>query len=301
MNIYIGFGANLGDREQTIREAIHALDGNIGKLAACSSFHETRPVGFTSKNLFINAVALYQGASIDPKDLLARVTALEKKLGRTQKSHHHRYKDRTIDIDILLADDIVFDTPTLQLPHPELTARRFVLAPLCEFAPDLRHPVTGQTMRQHLQALNKLAIHELQQPTIRTAQTVNALVHQLSPDSTQTITSSELQKMLVRRCTHIYIGYDETKMPCAMATLCLASSPTGIKAWGEDIVVDATCRGRGYGRTLVEFLKTESVRLGAKSLNLTSRPEREVANRLYTNAGMKRRNTNVYRWEKGNS
>lgn len=297
MKIYLGFGANLGNRELAIRTAVNALDGLVGRLEASSSLYETQPLGFKSRHLFLNAVAVYDGADLSPEEILAHTESVERQLGRKLKSVGGVYKDRVIDIDLLFVDDIVLHETTLQLPHPEIANRRFVLEPLCELAPTLRHPVTRLTVSEHLEQLNHLTIRELVSPTQRTVNFINALLRQLSPKEMPTVDFRYVKMMFSHRNTHIYIGYDETNAACAMASLCLAASPTGVKGWLEDVVVDETCRGRGYGRALIDFVKAESVRLGAKSLNLTSKPSRKAANKLYASAGMTRRRTNVYRWQ----
>ncbi len=294
MRLYVGLGANLGKREETIRKAIAALDGRIGVLAGCSSFYETRPSGFSSPHFFINAVAAYDTA-LDAQTLLRITQETECSLGRTEKTCRQVYHDRPIDIDLLLLGDTVLSENGLQLPHPAFAQRRFVMEPLCELAPDLRHPVTGERMRDLLSRLNVLHIEKLTVVGADETAAVNRLLSALS-SSAKPLTEDTLRQLVQDKLTSIYVGRDEEGVIQAMATLCLCLSPTGLKAWVEDVATAPECRGRGYGKALVGHLQKESVRLGASSLNLTSRPERIAANALYRKAGFVQRNTNVYRW-----
>ncbi len=290
--LYIGLGANIGDREDAIRQAIRTLNERIGALVGCSSLYETRPVGFTSENLFLNAVAAFN-TQLSPHELLRITQEVERELGRTTKSKDGIYADRPIDIDLLLMDNEVCNEPSLTLPHPHLAERRFVLEPLCELAPDLRHPTTGLSVKEMLAQLNTLNIESAEDADVPLLAALNRLLPQLSA-SAHPLTMEALSEMTASPYTYIYIGRDEEGEVQAMATLCLCTSPTGCKAWVEDVVVDSACRGRGYAKALIAHLQAESARLGAKSLNLTSRPERQAANKLYQHMGFKLRTTNVY-------
>jgi 2-amino-4-hydroxy-6-hydroxymethyldihydropteridine diphosphokinase len=295
MKLYIGLGANLGSREENIEKAIRLLDGKIGTFLKKSSLYETKPVGFSSSNLFLNAVAVFETQISDPVVLLDITQETERAMGR-RRSSYKAYRDRSIDIDILLLDGILVQTPDVTIPHPRIKERRFVLDPLLEVAPDLKDPDTGQSYRELYAHLNRLDIQELKIPSLRAAHVINHLLHQLSPKA-PTMDVNYLRRTLTPRTTHIYIGYDEAGYPAAMVTLCLAASPSGCKAWMEDLVVDEEYRHRGYAHALVAYIKEESRRLGASTLNFTSRPERKEANRLYQAAGFQPRNTHVYRWE----
>ncbi len=154
MYIYIALGANLGHREQAMRHAIKALDERLGTLVKCSSFYETRPVGFVSEHLFLNAAAIFD-TSLSAEEALDVTQAIEREMGRTRKSHDGIHYDRCIDIDLLFLGEEYLQTPRLTLPHPHLTERDFVLRPLAEIAPDLRHPLTGLTIRRHLELLEQ--------------------------------------------------------------------------------------------------------------------------------------------------
>jgi 2-amino-4-hydroxy-6-hydroxymethyldihydropteridine diphosphokinase len=142
---YIGLGANLpspaGSPRQTLAAALAAL-GGLGIVSARSSFYETAPVGYTAQPSFLNAVAQLE-TELAPEPLLAALLAIEQRFGRDRASSPCK-GPRTLDLDLLLFDDAILSTPTLTLPHPELAGRRFVLAPLAEIAPTLRHPILGK-------------------------------------------------------------------------------------------------------------------------------------------------------------
>lgn len=138
MRAYVGLGANLGDREATIRAAAARLAEEPGiSVVAVSSLRETDPVGPVDQPRFLNG-ALALETSLTPRELLERLLAIEQELGRTRDGT--RWGPRTLDLDLLLYDDRVIDEPDLVVPHPELAERAFVLEPLVELAPDLALP-----------------------------------------------------------------------------------------------------------------------------------------------------------------
>ena len=132
---YVGLGANLGDREATIRRALELLGA-----ARVSALIETEPWGYAEQPRFVNAVAELD-TDEQPRALLERLLAIERELGRTRKGP--RYGPRTIDLDLLLYGDEQLDEPGLVVPHPRLHERAFVLEPLAELAPDLVVPGRG--------------------------------------------------------------------------------------------------------------------------------------------------------------
>ena len=296
MNTYLALGANLGDRAATMRAALRLLSQRVGPSVRCSRFYETRPVGFASTNLFLNAVALFS-TNLSAEDLLAATQAIERELGRTTKSVGGHYADRPIDIDILLYDDLHLASPTLTLPHPRIGERRFVLDPLCEIGPDVVIDSNGTTAACQLQHLNRLRISALSPAAadIEEAQEALArLVPQLSP-TVAPPTAGTLLAMAENNDSLVLLGRDEEGTIAATATLCFCQMPTGRKAWIEDVVVDAACRRRGYARQIIACAINAARQRGAKSVNLTSKPEREAANSLYRAMGFVPRDTNVYR------
>ncbi|MDR0988807.1 MAG: 2-amino-4-hydroxy-6-hydroxymethyldihydropteridine diphosphokinase [Prevotellaceae bacterium] len=147
MNYYLGLGTNLGRKEENLRTAVDYIAARIGRVIALSAFYATAPWGFASANKFLNA-ALCVESSLAPEEVLRRTQTIEQAMGRSGKSSHGVYRDRLIDIDLLLCDGWVIDTPTLQLPHRLMHLRGFVLQPLCEIAPDVIHPLLDKSVRQ---------------------------------------------------------------------------------------------------------------------------------------------------------
>jgi len=138
---YVGLGANLGDREATLRRALELLGARPGvDVVAVSSFRETDPVGYLDQPPFVNAAAALE-TQLTPRELLNALLAVERELGRTRDGP--RFGPRTIDLDLRVYEDETLDEPGLVLPHPRLHERRFVLEPLAEIAPDLVVPGRG--------------------------------------------------------------------------------------------------------------------------------------------------------------
>ncbi|MBK5290519.1 MAG: 2-amino-4-hydroxy-6-hydroxymethyldihydropteridine diphosphokinase [Acidobacteriia bacterium] len=143
---YLSFGSNLGDRRKNLEAALEMLAGPRLRVLRVSSYYETEPVECTGQPYFLNAVAEVE-TSLFPMMLLALVERVEKKLGRRAKMTKGA---RTIDIDILLYGKFVVECAKLIIPHARMAERRFVLAPMVELAPDLRHPALKKTMRELL-------------------------------------------------------------------------------------------------------------------------------------------------------
>ena len=133
--VYLGLGSNLGDRNAHIEQAIALIHERVGEVVRRSSFIETEPWGFESENKFLNAVILCE-TELTPRQLLKTTQKIERELGRKKKSASshisHLYKDRPIDIDILLYDDLTIDERDLKIPHPLMEQRDFVMIPLRE-------------------------------------------------------------------------------------------------------------------------------------------------------------------------
>lgn len=138
---YAGLGANLGEREDTLRAAVAALGATEGvEVVAVSAFRETDPVGYLDQPRFLNgAVALE--TTLRPRELLEALLAVERSLGRTREGP--RFGPRTIDLDLLVYGDETLDEPGLTVPHPRLHERAFALEPLAELDPDLVVPGHG--------------------------------------------------------------------------------------------------------------------------------------------------------------
>ena len=128
---YLSLGSNLGDRKQLLHSAINEIAERVGRVEAISSCIETEPVGFDSVHLFLN-MAVRVTTELNPYELLKVLKQLERDLGRTRKSHDGVHYDRTIDIDILLYDNLEVNSEELQIPHPRMWERDFVMRPLKE-------------------------------------------------------------------------------------------------------------------------------------------------------------------------
>jgi 2-amino-4-hydroxy-6-hydroxymethyldihydropteridine diphosphokinase len=138
---YVGLGANLGPREQTLRRAVELLAGSDGvDMLAVSAFRETEPVGFVDQPMYLNgAVAL--DTTLSPRALLDLLLEIERFLGRVREE---RWGPRVVDLDLLAYGDEIIDEPGLRVPHPRLHERRFALEPLAELDPELEIPGRGR-------------------------------------------------------------------------------------------------------------------------------------------------------------
>lgn len=146
MKYYLGLGGNLGDPRENIDAAIQMLRRSGVRIVRKSSLYRTEPVGFARQPWFLNrAIAIR--TDLSPWKLLAEAKAIEIELGRHPGP---RNGPRPIDIDILLAEGTILRTASLEIPHPRLSERRFVLVPLVEIAPDLVHPVLKKSIRSIL-------------------------------------------------------------------------------------------------------------------------------------------------------
>lgn len=146
--VYLSLGSNVGDREAQLRTALACLQTE-GRIVSVSSFYETEPVEFTDQAWFLNCAVALETADT-PERLMSAILQIEQKMGRQRIQ---RKGPRTIDIDILFFGDTVLDTPALTVPHPALHQRRFVLQPLAEIAPTVRHPILKKAIQELLDAL----------------------------------------------------------------------------------------------------------------------------------------------------
>lgn len=155
MRALIALGSNLGDREANLRAALAhlAADGRV-RVVAVSRLVETDPVGGPPQGRYLNGAAIVE-TDLAPAALLAAMLDAERAAGRRRDPAGHavRWGPRTADLDLLLADDLVIDTPDLVVPHPRMAERRFVLAPAAEIAPDWVHSVLRRTMAALLEDL----------------------------------------------------------------------------------------------------------------------------------------------------
>jgi 2-amino-4-hydroxy-6-hydroxymethyldihydropteridine diphosphokinase len=154
--VYLGFGSNIGGREEYIRRAMERLDSVSLRLRRRSSFYETEPIGFEKQRWFLNCAAEFE-TNLFPRQLLHRIQRVELELGRRRSVLNG---PRTIDIDILLFGASAMKMPELEVPHPRFRERRFVLAPLVELNPELRDPVTHRTVSDLLQHLGAQAVRK---------------------------------------------------------------------------------------------------------------------------------------------
>jgi 2-amino-4-hydroxy-6-hydroxymethyldihydropteridine diphosphokinase len=146
--VYLSLGSNLGDRAANLNAAIARL-GGLGTVVTVSSFYETEPVELTAQPWFLNCAVALDTEKM-PKQLLAGILEIEQAMGRRRVQTKG---PRTVDIDILLFGSSIVDTQGLTIPHPALHERRFVLEPLAEIAPEVRHPVFKRTVRELRDAL----------------------------------------------------------------------------------------------------------------------------------------------------
>jgi 2-amino-4-hydroxy-6-hydroxymethyldihydropteridine diphosphokinase len=144
--VFILLGGNVGDKCKIFTKTREMINDRIGNLTKSSSIYVTEPWGFDSE-LFWNQ-SLVVETRLLPLEILDVAQSIEKAMGRIKTSKY--YEPRTMDIDLLFYDDLLFDTPQLTLPHPKIAERRFVLVPLNEIAPYKRHPVTGLTISELL-------------------------------------------------------------------------------------------------------------------------------------------------------
>jgi 2-amino-4-hydroxy-6-hydroxymethyldihydropteridine diphosphokinase len=146
--IYLSLGSNQGNRRRQLQAALEGLAQSGAAPVACSPVYATEPVGGPPQDDFLNLVVEVETA-LGPAELLAAARQVELSLGRRRDGE--RWGPRSLDIDLILYRDQVLDTPDLQIPHPRMHLRRFVLAPLADLAADCRDPASGRTVGRLLQ------------------------------------------------------------------------------------------------------------------------------------------------------
>lgn len=148
VTVYLGLGSNMGDRQANLCRALELLSSRV-RLEKLSPVYDTAPMGNNNQPRFLNMVCC-GSTSLAPSSLLSFVKTIEKKMERKPGPPN---SPRPIDIDILCYGDSIIESPALAIPHPHMAERSFVLAPLADIAPGLRHPVNGKTVRQLLETL----------------------------------------------------------------------------------------------------------------------------------------------------
>jgi len=140
----LSIGSNIGDKLAHLRRGLSLLElSGAARIVARSRFFRTRPVDFVDQDWFVNAAVVVQTA-LPPRALLAALKAIERQVGRGQKSV--RFGPRVLDMDIVLYDDLAMESDDLILPHPRMHKRRFVLMPICDIDPNMVHPLLHKSM-----------------------------------------------------------------------------------------------------------------------------------------------------------
>lgn len=155
--VYIALGSNLGDRAENLRDARERIEASGVRIQRCSHIYETEPRDLLDQPWFVNQV-IQADTTLFPRQLLARLLRIEREMGRQRTV---RSGARTIDLDILLFANSVVHAPGLEIPHPRMGERRFVLEPLAELAPDLRLPHERRTVREMLAKVMNQAVRRL--------------------------------------------------------------------------------------------------------------------------------------------
>ncbi|MBD2480478.1 2-amino-4-hydroxy-6-hydroxymethyldihydropteridine diphosphokinase [Planktothrix sp. FACHB-1365] len=148
--VAIALGSNLGNSKNNVETALNILNNNPNiHVKSCSSWYQTAPIGPPQPD-YINGCAILD-VQLKPDHLLETLLAVENQLGRIRRE---RWGPRTLDLDLLLFDDLIWETPMLEIPHPRMRERAFVLVPLAEIAPNWVDPITGKTIIQLLETVD---------------------------------------------------------------------------------------------------------------------------------------------------
>lgn len=155
--VYLGLGSNLGDRAANLKRAVELLEAPDLRITRVSQVYETEPMEYTRQGWFLNQVAEAE-TELFPMQLLGRVGRVEREMGRVRGISKG---PRIIDVDILFFGRAVVTTARLAIPHPAIAERRFVLVPMADLTPDLRHPVTRKTVREMLEAAPPMKVRSV--------------------------------------------------------------------------------------------------------------------------------------------
>ena len=147
---YVLYGSNMGDKEAIFAQACQLINNRCGQVVKVSSAYESEPWGFEAEEWFLNRVIVVE-TELSPTDLLQQLLDIEKELGRVRHPEIQGYSSRTADLDLLYYGSRVIQTERLTVPHPRLHLRRFALVPLCEVAPDFKHPISKMTQEKLLE------------------------------------------------------------------------------------------------------------------------------------------------------
>ncbi|MBK7938480.1 MAG: 2-amino-4-hydroxy-6-hydroxymethyldihydropteridine diphosphokinase [Lewinellaceae bacterium] len=153
INVFLGLGSNIGNRAANLSAAAELISKNIGKIAKKSRLYETQPWGNPEQDLFLNQVVMVN-TTLDPRDLLDKISKIERELGRERRE---KWGPRVLDIDILFYGKRVIRDKGLEVPHPELHKRAFVLVPMMEIAPDWEHPILKKQIDELYMACDDLS------------------------------------------------------------------------------------------------------------------------------------------------
>ncbi|CEN40986.1 2-amino-4-hydroxy-6-hydroxymethyldihydropteridine diphosphokinase [Capnocytophaga cynodegmi] len=150
--VYISLGSNIGDRKSYLQSATNAINQQIGSIVKVSPIYETPAWGFTSNNFY--NICLLTETTLSPEKTLQKLLSIEKELGRVRNANTESYQPRSIDLDILFFDDKIIKTEDLQIPHPQIQNRKFVLFPLADIAPEKKHPTLQQSVEELIKNTN---------------------------------------------------------------------------------------------------------------------------------------------------
>jgi 2-amino-4-hydroxy-6-hydroxymethyldihydropteridine diphosphokinase len=147
--VYLSLGSNVGEREENLNRALRALERDHVRVITRSSIYETEPQDVAQQRWFLNLAVECETRHF-PLQFLGVIERIQRELGRERGPGAMRWGPRVIDIDVLLFGNLIMDTPQLTIPHPRMLERRFVLEPLLEIAPELRHPGTRELLSKYL-------------------------------------------------------------------------------------------------------------------------------------------------------